>query len=1677
MTATILTLSRLRQAATHLVLGVALLFPALQANAGEFTLDWATIDWPAGQKGPYLIPLFDSNGFRIDTVIGATGTFAAAPTSPTPDDLTIFGGGIEGFTMIADAGPLNGSVGESTVVSTMRFFSSGVPFGVNGLTHTISDIDSSDNNQFDDRCDFFTITGDAGNPALTAVSATPTFIIGPGPGTGLTGAIAANQAQCKYIEGLGVAPTSDNDITGTLRATYPNNTTLATIFYDESIGNVRGFRFDENPFSRGASTWEAVFFTATQAISLSAAPSITTAFQGDTVTYSYVVSNDGDLPFNTGQTIVIEDSRLGTLSCPPITSDVAPGETFTCTGSTTVSADDAAAGSISTTATAGIGSSGQLFSDRLQSNTDATLVTILSTAAPTFPTGPGLSSSACGVTSPTGNAWADIGLRWENSGTMSGSIDRSDIFASVGPQSVSGLTATINDNDLNIDRTTVPGVFSNSAYISYSFTTQPYAGIAEIYGIGIAGYSATQPFHNQKSGTFDYAIQIDDDPAFGSPQLLMADTRMQDGTMPGAASVFVSDFGTAIYNFAHYDASGSVVKLDPATTYYMRIYPYNDTASGMDNGQPYTDIVLWDDFMLKAVSCSPTQIDAADDDYSATPVTGNSGGVAGNAYDNDTLNSDAIDTALINTTVLASATPASPGDPVPYLETTGAAEGDVVVPAWTPAGVYTITYEICETANPANCDPAEITVAVQVIPATPPFVCTPQSVFGSPRTQLAGAGSPSAISPSDIYVFDNVTVDSFGNAIDIVMQLDTVSSASDIQFEDTLNTITARMTPNQNPYLTYRLSLVQDGTATVANPEGTPINQAGINGVIVQQTDIDSRGGSDDSSDVGGFVNGSPTITHFNTIELPGFPSPGTAIAQDPAKFGSAANWIEEINESDFDNYVTFNFDTFQQNLFTLGYTGSSGNSATRGAGIRLCAIAEVSPTLTAEDDDYSATPVDTGTGGTLGNVLGNDTLSGDPVNSADVTITEITPAEPQTPGDPVPFIELAGASEGVVTVPLNTPIGTYTISYELCEDALVGNCDRAQVTVVVEEVLMGSITGTVYEDANGSVIFDLGEPTLPAGITISLYLDAGTPLNTLDDILIGTTFTLADGTYVFDLLPVGSYRIQIDTAAPQIPAGYTLTTGSLLVNVVVTDGQTTTNQDFGFAPPLADLSITKAALSTVDGTPVTTLQAGTAVDFVITLSNNGPGTPTGVVVQDLLQSGFAYVSDDSAASGTTYNSDTGLWTVGTLSPGSSQVLTVRATMLDTGVHTNIAEVIASSLNDPDSDPTVGAATDDLGDGIADDDEATVNLTLAPSGQVLSGRVFLDNGAGGATAHDGTVSSTETGTNQALVEILDDTGAVLATPEPNASGFWSYALPQGYTRAVTLRVTADNGLLNVSETAQALPALVNADASDGQLTFNPAAATDYLDLDVGLIRQATLTESQEASIGAGQVVTLRHEYLADSTGTVTFAITDITQTPADAFAGTLFADPDCDGVPDTLLVGAQSVSAGTRICLVARVVANSGLGQNAVYVFDLTAQTSYSDITFVETDTNTDRLISSGGLGNLVLTKTVRNETQATPEGQSNQGSVGDVLEYRIYVINPSQALATDVVIHDQTPAYTELAEPVPTPLLLGQGLTCTLSAPAVNAAGYAGALRWDCLGTLVPGEQGSVSFKVAIAP
>ncbi|WP_150120283.1 DUF11 domain-containing protein, partial [Sulfitobacter sp. HI0021] len=66
----------------------------------------------------------------------------------------------------------------------------------------------------------------------------------------------------------------------------------------------------------------------------------------------------------------------------------------------------------------------------------------------------------------------------------------------------------------------------------------------------------------------------------------------------------------------------------------------------------------------------------------------------------------------------------------------------------------------------------------------------------------------------------------------------------------------------------------------------------------------------------------------------------------------------------------------------------------------------------------------------------------------------------------------------------------------------------------------------------------------------------------------------------------------------------------------------------------------------------------------------------------------------------------------------------------------------------------------------------------------------------------------------------------------------------------------------------------------------------------------------------------------------------------------------------------------------------------------------------------------------------------------SNQASPGDVLVYRITVVNPSQRIASAIVIYDRTPPYTRLAEAVATPQTVSPSLICDLATPSDNLPG-----------------------------
>jgi len=95
-------------------------------------------------------------------------------------------------------------------------------------------------------------------------------------------------------------------------------------------------------------------------------------------------------------------------------------------------------------------------------------------------------------------------------------------------------------------------------------------------------------------------------------------------------------------------------------------------------------------------------IDAVDD--SGVPVNGTTGGTSlANVLVNDTLNGNPATLANVTLTQVSTTNPNVTLNP---------ADGSVNVVPGTPAGNYTVTYEICDQVNPAICDTATVTVQV-----------------------------------------------------------------------------------------------------------------------------------------------------------------------------------------------------------------------------------------------------------------------------------------------------------------------------------------------------------------------------------------------------------------------------------------------------------------------------------------------------------------------------------------------------------------------------------------------------------------------------------------------------------------------------------------------------------------------------------------------------------------------------------------------------------------------------------------------------------------------------------------------------------------------------------------------------------------------------------------------------
>ncbi len=616
------------------------------------------------------------------------------------------------------------------------------------------------------------------------------------------------------------------------------------------------------------------------------------------------------------------------------------------------------------------------------------------------------------------------------------------------------------------------------------------------------------------------------------------------------------------------------------------------------------------DTATATVVVSAAPIDAVDDVGTAT--NGAAGGTAvPNVLTNDTLNGVAPTLATVSLSQLSTTNPNVTLNP---------ATGAVSVAPGTPAGTYIVAYEICERLNPANCDPAIATVTVGAAPIDA------VDDVGSVASGAAG-----------------------GTAVPNVLTNDTLNGVA-----PTLATVSLSQLATTNPNVT-----LNPATGAVSVAPGTPagtytvtyeicenLNPTNCDTAVVTVTvgaaAIDAV--DDTPVAINGFLGGS-TATVLGNDTLGGVSFLPGAVILTP---GTAPTPLAGSISMNLDGTITVAAGT-SAGTYTYPYEICELLNPTN-CDTANATVIVAPPALNAADDDFSATPLNGLTGGTAGNVFGNDSLNGDPIVTALITVTLTDDGG------------LAGAllgSTGDLTVPAGTPAGTYTLTYELCEALNPTNCDTATVTVVVDAAAIDAVDDTpdtISGLTGGSTPTVLGNDSLngvvvdPATITLAPGT-APTPAAGSITMNSDGTITVAAGT------TAGTYSYPYEICEQLNPANCDTATATVVVGAAVIDAlddapDTVSATLGGTTPSVLGNDLLNGAVLSPAAVILTPDTAPTPVTGSITMNPDGTIT----VAPNTFPGTYSYSYTICEALNPT-NCDTATATVTVLNPGETELV------------------------------------------------------------------------------------------------------------------------------------------------------------------------------------------------------------------------------------------------------------------------------------------------------------------------------------------------------------------------------------------------------------------------------------
>ena len=473
------------------------------------------------------------------------------------------------------------------------------------------------------------------------------------------------------------------------------------------------------------------------------------------------------------------------------------------------------------------------------------------------------------------------------------------------------------------------------------------------------------------------------------------------------------------------------------------------------------------------------------------------------------------------------------------------------------------------------------------------------------------------------------------------------------------------------------------------------------------------------------------------------------------------------------------------------------------------------------------------------------------------------------------------------------------------------------------------------------------------------------------------------------------------------------------------------------FSTPIADLSLTK-------GVDIASPNVGDTITFTVMVQNDGPDNATGVIVTDMLPSGFRFISNNISTG--TYNPSTGIWNVGNLNNGSTATLDLIGEVLASGEMTNTAQVTASDQADLDSTPANNVS--------GEDDQASIGFTPQQ----------IDLSLTKATSEE----------RPAIGESFSFTLAVMNNGPDTATGVQvTDVLPAGINFVSSTPAGAFNpgtGIWTVGSIASgntaSLDIVVTATTPGTKLNSAEVTAADQADIDSVPGNNVSMEDDQasisvtpaSADLSLTKIVDNRDPNVGDQ---VTFNIT-VSNAGPDAASNITVSDVLPAGlsfVSSSTATGAYNSgtgiwsiptlgASGSAILVIQATVDTTGQVVNTAEI--ISSSQADPDSTPGNNDPNEDDQASvplAPQLVDLALTKMLDNSNP----------NVGDTIAYTLELTNEGPSTATGVQVTD----------------LLPNGITFASAVPSVGTYNPSSGV-WE-IGNVAPGTTPSLVIRSTV--